>query len=89
MAVCRRQLLLLPLLPARPVVATSGVSVASMALLVRKATAALAPAAEDCLRGENRIVQEFIPLPYVSWMMYLRLLHRWQAPEMPVQQHVR
>lgn len=64
------RLLLLLLLPPADllVTATRGVSVASTALFVLSTAlptipATPAPAAEDCRRGENLIVQELPPLP--------------------------
>jgi hypothetical protein len=68
-AVCSPLLILLLLPPADLLVtATRGVSVASTARLVLSTAAPAmpatpAPAADDCRRGENRIVQELPLLP--------------------------
>lgn len=60
-----------------------------MARLVLRPAIPATPAAEDCRRGENRIAQELPLLPYASCSVRRLLLHRWHAPERPVQQQVR
>lgn len=60
-----------------------------MARLVLRPAIPATPAAEDCRRGEKRIVQELPLLPYASCSVRRLLLHRWHAPERPVQQQVR